>query len=412
MAHVALTVRAIKEATCPPDKERVKLPVAGHSNLYLQVHRTGHKVFWDFYRAGSGRQAPQRWYRIGDANVLPPRVVHEIWLANHSAVAKGQDPVGDRRSEAKRGRRQLGTVLDAYEADLERRHVVNRREYLSLLRREMLAPMGNIDLQEIDRATFAEQVRRVEADGRSGAAKELKIRASVLLSWAVDQGLITANPLAGWRRTRRTRAERLDRPGRALGDWELPILWRAAEARGWPFGPYLQMLLLLGQRRTETALMGWSDVDLQAGLWIVPAKVTKSGRLHKVPLPSQVTAILANLPRQAHSDLVFPGDRGGVMSGWSTRIAPVYEATAKAGMAAWTLHDLRRTMRSGLGRLGVDRVIAELLLNHAISDELIAIYDRAQYQVQRAEAAARWANHVTGVLAAVDAVVPFSVVSA
>ena len=55
-------------------------------------------------------------------------------------------------------------------------------------------------------------------------------------------------------------------------------------------------------------------------------------------------------------------------------------------------------MRTGLGRLGVDRVIAELLLNHAISDELTAIYDRAEYWQQRVEAAARWANHVMGLI--------------
>ena len=67
-------------------------------------------------------------------------------------------------------------------------------------------------------------------------------------------------------------------------------------------------------------------------------------------------------------------------------------------MPKWEPHDLRRTMRTGLGRLGVDRIIAELLLNHAISDELTAIYDRAEYWQQRVEVAARWANHVMGLI--------------
>ena len=63
-------------------------------------------------------------------------------------------------------------------------------------------------------------------------------------------------------------------------------------------------------------------------------------------------------------------------------------------MTPWTPHDLRRTLRTGLGRLGVDRVIAELLLNHAVSDELTAIYDRGDYWRARVEAAGRWADHV------------------
>jgi hypothetical protein len=51
-------------------------------------------------------------------------------------------------------------------------------------------------------------------------------------------------------------------------------------------------------------------------------------------------------------------------------------------------------MRTGLGRLGVDRVVAKLLLNHAVSDELAQIYDRGDYWKLRVEAATRWADHV------------------
>jgi integrase len=207
------------------------------------------------------------------------------------------------------------------------------------------------------------------------------------------------------RRERRTRAERLDRPGRALTDQEIPILWKVVDAVAWPFGPYLQMLLLLGQRRTETALMRWPGVDLEQAVWTVPAEATKSGRAHRVPLPPAAIAVLAGLPRRARSTLVFPGRavrRPGqgvaVMTGWSKRLAPVYAATAAAGIAPWSLHDLRRTMRTGLGRLGVDPTIAELLLNHAISDELVAIYDRGEHWTKRAEAASRWASHVMGLV--------------
>jgi integrase len=65
-------------------------------------------------------------------------------------------------------------------------------------------------------------------------------------------------------------------------------------------------------------------------------------------------------------------------------------------MAPWTPHDLRRTMRTGLGHLGVDRIVCELLLNHAVSDELTQAYDRGDHWRARVEAAGRWADHVTG----------------
>lgn len=90
------------------------------------------------------------------------------------------------------------------------------------------------------------------------------------------------------------------------------------------------------------------------------------------------------------------------MTGWSKRLPAVYKLTAAAGMAPWTPHDLRRTVRTGLGRLGVDRVIAELLIDHAISDELAQIYDHGDYWHVRVEAASRWADHVTGAIEGAD----------
>jgi integrase len=166
------------------------------------------------------------------------------------------------------------------------------------------------------------------------------------------------------------------------------------------------MLLLLGQRRTETAHMAWSDLVLDDGIklwpdlppqrnvWLVRSDITKSGRPHYIPLPSQAIGILRGLPRLNSVDLVFPGRRGRPMTGWSKRLPDVYKLTAKEGIAPWTPHDLRRTMRTGLGRLGVEPVVSELLLDHAISDELTRTYDRGAYWADRVEASQRWADHV------------------
>jgi integrase len=406
--RIALTAQRIERATCPAgtgSKTGVLLWDSVQPGLVLRVYPNGRKVFFAFYRVGSGRKAPQRWDRIGAADAIALKDARDAAKARMGAVAKGGDPAGDRRAEIKRERARLKPALDDYEADLVRRNVVKRSEIMSLLRRELLGPLGNVDLATLTRNDLVKRIREVEASGRPGTAKELKTRAGVFLGWCVDHGLITASPLAGWRRQRKTRAERIDRPGRALADWELSELWKAASAQGWPFGPYLKMLLLLGQRRTETALMAWSDLDLDGGVWTVPPAITKSGRPHKIPLPPQAVAILRTHKRAARCDLVFPGRRNQPMTGWSKRLPAVYKLTAKAEMARWTLHDLRRTVRTGLGKLGVDRVVAELLIDHAISDDLAAIYDRGDYWHLRVEAAQRWADHVMGLIEGADKVV-------
>ena len=115
------------------------------------------------------------------------------------AVAKGGDPAGERRAEIKRERARLEPVLNDYEADLQRRQAVKCSEIMSLLRREMLGSLGNVELPSLNRNDLVKRIGAVEASGRPGTAKELKTRAGVFLSWCVDHGLITASAVAGRR---------------------------------------------------------------------------------------------------------------------------------------------------------------------------------------------------------------------
>jgi hypothetical protein len=62
-------------------------------------------------------------------------------------------------------------------------------------------------------------------------------------------------------------------------------------------------------------------------------------------------------------------------------------------LPSWRLHDLRRTMRTGLGRLGVAPHVAELLINH-VPKGMVAVYDKHRYQGEIAAALALWADHV------------------
>lgn len=404
-----LTEARIDAAECPDDKTWIALRDAAQRGLIVRIYRTGAKSYWYRYRMpGAGRGANAKWVRLGDVRSLSLKDARTAAKAKAGEVAKGGDPAASRRDEKRRERARLGPALDGYEASLEARQVVKRAEVMSLLRRELAGPLGsNADLAALDRAALVARIDAVRLSGRLGAARELRSRAGVFLGWCVDQGLIAGNPLSGWRQPRRTRAERLERRGRALADAELPGFWRGAAAQDWPFGPYLQVLLLTGQRRTETARMAWPDLVLggdgielwpdlppQTDLWRVPPEITKSGRRHYIPLPRQAVELLTKLPRLNRCDFVFPGRRAAPMSGWSKRLPDAYAATAAEGVEAWTPHDLRRTMRTGLGRLGVDRVIAELLLDHAISDELAAIYDRGAYWPARVAAAQAWADHV------------------
>ena len=126
----------------------------------------------------------------------------------------------------------------------------------------------------------------------------------------------------------------------------------------------------------------------------IPGTRTKNRRALELPLPEPALAVLRAVPRHQGREYVF-GLRGGPFSGWSAaklRFDAKLAIDGKA-LAPWRLHDLRRTMRSGLGRLGVAPHIAELAINH-VRGGIEGIYDRYRYQREIGAALALWTEHV------------------
>jgi integrase len=203
--------------------------------------------------------------------------------------------------------------------------------------------------------------------------------------------------MAGYRRERETRSQKLSRPKVVLQSRDaISRAWRAFDSEEDPwFAALLKFLLLTGQRRTETALATWENLDLIAEdpVWSIPADVRKMGDAHKVPLGSVSRSILADLPRHS-SNLVFPGRRGAPMSGWTQRLSNIRQTL---GEPSFAFHALRRTYRTGLSELGVPFELAELMIGHARPD-LSRRYDFANLWRQRRDAQDLWEQHVTEVV--------------
>ena len=179
---------------------------------------------------------------------------------------------------------------------------------------------------------------------------------------------------------------------RVLSDDEIRIVWNACGDDA--AGRIIKLLLLTGCRREEIGALKWSEIE--AGVLTIPGTRTKNGRALVLPLPAVAIELLAAVPKQNGGDFVF--GRGGdtPFSGWSAaklRLDARIVMTTGKPLAPWTLHDLRRTMRTGLGKLGVPPHVAELAINH-VKGGVEAIYDRYRYQREIGAALARWAEHV------------------
>jgi integrase len=145
--------------------------------------------------------------------------------------------------------------------------------------------------------------------------------------------------------------------------------------------------------------LSWSELDLDAALWVLPAARSKNGKAHEIPLSPAAVSLLRALPRQADSELVFTTNGRTPVSGWSRtkhRFDARMAALAKTDIPNWRLHDLRRTAASGMARLGQPVHVVEAVLNHrdgAISG-IAAIYNRYSYALEKRHALESWAAAV------------------
>ncbi len=293
---------------------------------------------------------------------------------------------------------------EAFGAEVERylgrqRKALKPRTYVELERhlRRDCAALTRLRLTEIDRRTVALKLAEVETASGPTARNRVRSSLSAFFNWAVREGLLDANPVAGT-----GRADERGSRDRVLTQAELAELWSALPLGD--FGEIVRLLILTGQRREEIGALRWSEVDLNRSLIALPPERTKNLRKHEVPLSTQACAILQRLPKRKGRDFIFGIGEAG-FSGWSKskeRLDKALLAKRKAvdrrakPLPSWHLHDCRRTAATGMAELGVQPHIIEAVLNHVSGHKagVAGIYNRARYSAEMRSALQRWADHI------------------
>ena len=176
---------------------------------------------------------------------------------------------------------------------------------------------------------------------------------------------------------------------RVLTDDELAKVWHAAEGSGWPFGRIIQLCILLGQRRSETAAIQRSWIDTKQMMITFPREVMKGNRPHIIPYGKMTAARSETIPEMG--DYLFPG-RGneGPFNGWSKSTDALRGKLD--GVAHFTPHDLRRTFASNLQKLGIRLEVTEALLGHVSGSTggIVGVYQRHEYGPEKGHAIQKW----------------------
>ncbi len=354
--------------------------------------RAASKTWIMAYRpVGSGRNVNTKKVRLSTFPSMKTADARALARVMVGRIAAGEDPAADRAELKRKETSSIGALLDRYDEDLERRGYVNRKTVIGGLRAR-LKPFLAHDAKDVTGAELWTIVEALQRAGKAGAAEDFRSRARAFFSWAIKTKAVDVHPLLGLRKERATRADRIAQAehGRALSDDELAKVWRAA-ALSTAFGRLIRFLILTGCRRGEGAGLTWAMVDREAGVINLPAVFTKQGRGHAVPIAPALADVLDACAIDARAvDLVFPSAAAGKpMSGWTQLLSKL---TTEAGVE-FGLHDLRRSFRTGLARLGVDTETAELALGHARAD-LEARYNRDAARETLRKAFELWADHI------------------
>jgi integrase len=374
----ALTVKSVESAAAREDRQEI--PDGYLRGLYLIVQPSGAKSWAVRYRHdGRPRKHTIGPYPLFDLKAARGRASQAL-----RAVAEGTDP-----AEAKK------KAVDSVDAAVEQfiaQHIARkyrpkpRKDAERYLRSHALKKWSGRKIASICRADVRALVEPL-VEVSPIAANRLHSIVRTFFSWLLDQDVIAASPCAGLKPP----AGREPARDRVLADSELRRVWLAAEQIGAPYGVIVQLLALTGQRRGEVAGMRWDELDLEQCLWTLPAERTKNKRRHEVPLPPQAVEIIKGLSRIG--DHVFTYDGNAAVNCWDK----IEDLRALVGdIPQWTLHDLRRTVASGMARLGISLAIIEKILNHVSGSfaGIVSVYQRHEFAEEKRAALEKWADHV------------------
>jgi integrase len=404
------TDEKIRTVRLPQGKPECRKRVESGLYLHVRAHADGKPgKHWQYRAQVDGKR---RWLSLGaypGVSLAQARAELLRHQAAHEAAKKGDadHPVIAARQARKANRAQptVAEVFDEWLADKRMGSPRKRGEPVRDRTITVLTENFNADIRDrIGDAKIAklapEAVRAcIDAPrkrGAPGAAAHVYRTLRGLTRFALAREYIAgADPMRGIENPRPYRPS----PVNAANDAELRMLLRAVdESHLWESTKLaIEFQLLTGARPVEVRLMTWSEVNTERAAWSLPAERVKSDRPFRVHLSPQALRLLERASVIAgQSEFVFPGANGGAMEKMAVAraLSRIGERTAEDGGKKLRPHDLRRTFRTLLSRLGVMPHIAELCLGHVERETMRRVYDGHDYSAEVADAWNKAGAHI------------------
>jgi integrase len=311
----------------------------------------------------------------------------------HALQALGQAVSGDDPFEAKVEGDTFSALVEIYLTRRQGTFAARTHRDVSRYLKVGFRALATRPLGEITRRDIAACLAVIERASGAPSRNRARTTLSAFWNWAIAEGLAETNPVTGT-----GKADEAGSRDRVLSDSELAQVWRALPTGD--YGDLVRLLMLTGQRRKELGGLRWSEVNLAERLITLPAERCKNGRSHTIPLSEPALAILqARSGRSArNSDGVFGTGRNGY-NGWSDGKLTL-DRRLGPGFAPFVLHDARRTVASGMAKLGINLPVIERILNHVSGSfaGIVGVYQRHDFADEKRAALELWARHVAEIV--------------
>ena len=368
--------------------------------LYLQVTKSADgtpRKSWLFRYAVAGRE---RQMGLGPLSDVPLAEARDRASAAREMRRAGKDPIVER--EALRAGASLVAAkamsfdecAAAYIAAHRTgwRNVKHASQWTNTVATYCSPVFGKLPVQLVDVGLVMKAIEPLWAT-KPETAGRVRGRIERILDWAKVRGYRDGENPARWRGhldhllPARGKIRRVKHHA-ALAYADIPAFVTALRGRNAIAARALEFAILTAARTGEVLGAKWSEIDLDARVWVIPAERMKAAREHRVPLADRALELIKNMMASKQNDYVFHGDRRATLSNMSLLML-----LRRMGRNDITTHGFRSTFRDWVEeQTDTPRAVAELALAHDVGNAVEAAYRRGDLFDKRRVLMSKWSK--------------------
>lgn len=383
MALTDSAIRALKSKSA-------RYVVTDERGLILEIHPTGNMA-WRFRYRLKGKAETASIGRYPALSLKSARQKRDELAA---IVARDQSPAKEkqRSKQALSGTTTVKQFGERYFVDIASRALKEPKHVRRYLEKEIYPDLGSTAMCDVTIADVQRIVYRKRDSGREAAAAAIRNLLKRMFDYAMARQVTPTNPALALPMRFITKPKARDRN---LSPDEIRLylqtLYKSNIRRQFKIG--LHLILLTMARKSELLFSRWDDVHFDDAEWHVPVENSKTGKPHIVYLSAQALELFRELQvLGGGSELVMPG-RGSLTKPFAHNSMNHALKGVNFPIAAFTIHDMRRTASTRLHEAGFESDVIEKALNHTIGG-VRGVYNKAEYAPQRRKMLQFWSDYV------------------